>query len=57
MYGKHHSEESKQKNRLSNLNMKWINNGHINSRCKDSEIQQYINNGWKLGMLPRKKQI
>ena len=55
MYGRHHSEESKLKNRLSNQDKKWINNGLVNKTCKINEVESYLKDGWKLGMLPRKK--
>lgn len=57
MYGKHHTEESKRKNSLSNKGKRWINNGLINITCKPDKLDDYLNQGWILGMLPKKKHI
>ena len=58
------SEESKEKNRQAHLgennscygtHFKWMNNGVTNKRVKPDELQQYLGNGWILGMKKTKK--
>lgn len=34
-----------------NTGTKHINNGIISKKCKQEELPQYLNNGWKLGRL------
>lgn len=60
--GKKLSNETKQK--LSNINKygdkcaslrKWINNGEINKRVLQQELNEYLNNGWQLGTLKNYK--
>ena len=41
-------------NKISTLNTKWMNNGIIHKNVPNEQIQEYLNNGWKFGMLKRK---
>jgi hypothetical protein len=54
--GKSHnlSEEHKEKlkgKRPQTRNLVWINNGNENKRVKNNNTQNYLSDGWKLGML------
>ena len=53
--GKSHSEETirkmSEKRSKSNHNRKWINNGIENKFIKEENLQQYLDNGWILGMM------
>lgn len=55
--GHQHSEESKRKNRESHVGRKYINNGAINKTVFQYELQNYLENGWVLGMLKKKSHI
>lgn len=55
LYGKKHSDESIEKNRLSNsgknnsmYNTVWINDGKINKKIRKEEA---VPNGWKIGRI------
>ena len=47
--GKHHTEDTKQKNRLSALGKKCIHNEFETKYIKPEELDFYLNNGWKIG--------
>ena len=47
--GKHHTEETKQKNRLGALGKKCIHNEFEIKYIKSEELDFYLNNGWKIG--------
>lgn len=49
--GHKHSEESKQSNREKHLGRRFINNGVINKTVFPNELQNYLNNGWVLGLI------
>ena len=49
------SEESKIKIANSKLGKKWINNGNIQTYVTQNELESFINNGWKLGMIKSNK--
>ena len=52
---KEFSAESLNKIRQSKQGTKWINNGIEQKYVKIEELDNYLNTGWKLGMLPQKK--
>lgn len=52
--GIHHSEETKEKLRQQALGRKRINNGIVEKFVKEDELNDYLNNGFKLGCLKRK---
>lgn len=49
------SESFKEKQRNKVLGKKWVNNGHEQKYIHDTQINDYLNNGWVIGMLKRKK--
>ena len=66
MYGKKHSEETKEKMKKAHIGEKksieckrkhqilskdrvWISNEKINKFVKNYELDEYLNNGWKIG--------
>ena len=54
MYGKKGSEKQKQAVSQRVTGTRWINNGDIQTFVKVDELDKYINDGWVLGMLPKK---
>lgn len=64
MSGKHHTEESKAKISKNHADVsgeknpsygkKVVNNGTSCKRILPEELDKYLNNGWKLGMIPWK---
>lgn len=50
-YGHHHTEEYKQKKRELYTGMKFINNGIQNKMVRPEVLQDYLDNGWKLGRM------
>lgn len=50
-YGHHHTEEYKQKKRELYTGMKFINNGSQNKMVRPEVLQDYLDNGWKLGRM------
>lgn len=55
-YGKTHSEENKKKMSDASKNRTWINNGQVNKRVKNYELENYLIEGWIKGRLSYKKQ-
>lgn len=53
--GRTHSEESKEKIRKANTGSKLVNNGKIQHWIKPDELEEYLNNGYCLGGLPRNR--
>ena len=53
--GKPCSEETKEKIRQQILGRKRINNGIVEKYVKEDELNDYLNNGFKLGCLKRKE--
>lgn len=49
MYGRHHTEESKQKNRNSHLNRVWVTNGKVDYLIKNEFLYVYLSNGFYCG--------
>lgn len=49
MFGKTHTDESKEKNRQSQLGRVWVNNGKIAKHVKHSELDYYLSNGFITG--------
>lgn len=47
--GKHHSLETKIKNKEASLNRVWIHNNEESKNPKKEELEYYLNNGWELG--------
>lgn len=54
MYGKHQPEAAKKKIGDIHRGRKYINNGTINKMVKPNELQQYLDNGWKFGIIKNK---
>ena len=52
---KEFSEEILNKIKQSKQGTKWINNGIEQKYVKPEFLDDYLNKGWKLGMLPQKK--
>ena len=65
MYGKNPEDfmtpeaiiEKRKKDSEAIKGMKFINNGVINKRAKGDDLDKYIQDGWKLGRLPWKKNL
>lgn len=57
-FGKHLTEETKRKlsevRKGKNINRRWINNTQTNKYVLKTEIEKYLQQGWKLGMKNRK---
>ena len=49
MWGKTHSEESKEKIRASAENLAWVNNGASDLKIQKSEVEKYLREGWVRG--------
>jgi len=47
--GKHHSDETKLKNKLGSLGRKYIHNDNESKFVKPEELQYYLDNGWQIG--------
>ena len=54
-YGKTHSKEDKIKMSEASKDRTWINNGDINKKVKNYELDSYLDNGWVKGRLPFKR--
>ena len=57
MFGKHRSAETRKKDSEAKKDTKWINNGQINKRVKQDDLDKYISDGWKLGCLKCKRNL
>ena len=49
MFGKHHTEEEKQRKREFVSNLIWINNSKIRKRVPSEQLSEYLNQNWILG--------
>jgi hypothetical protein len=49
MYGKHHSNEAKQKMSKAKKDIIWINKCGCSKMVKKTDLENYINDGWSLG--------
>lgn len=47
------SNETKEKLRANQLGRKCINDGKINKYVFETDLENYLNGGWKLGQLPK----
>lgn len=47
------SDITREKLRSNQLGRKYINNGEINKCIPEVELDNYLNNGWKLGQVPK----
>lgn len=47
--GKHHTEETKLKNRLQSTGRIWIHNETESKFPRKEDLDYYLNNGWKIG--------
>lgn len=54
-FGHHHTKENIEVFRKHSLNRKFINNGQITKFVKESELDIFLNKGWKLGRIKKKK--
>ena len=55
MYNKHHTNKTKQLLRETQIDTIIINNGTRETHVKPEILNNYINNGWKIGRLPFKE--
>lgn len=55
--GKHHTEESKRKNRENHVGRVHINNGTDFKMVWPEEIQKYCEQGWVLGRIYKRKKL
>ena len=53
MTGIHHTNDTKKKLSDNIKGRRWINNGLVSKRVKDSELDLYLQGGWNLGRLRR----
>lgn len=56
MFGKHPDHKG-EKNPKFGKYFKWINNGTITKHVNQDELDKYIQDGWKLGRLPWKRNL
>lgn len=47
--GRHHTDETKMKNRLAALGRKYIHNENESKLVHPEELEYYLDNGWKIG--------
>lgn len=55
--GKHHTNETKLKNKLQSTGRVWIHNETESKFPKKEDLDYYLNNGWKLGKHKKSCQV
>lgn len=50
---KHHTNETKQKNKIGSIGRKFIHNEYLTKFVKEDELEQYLKNGWVPGRHPK----
>ena len=55
--GKHHTNETKLKNKLASSGRIWIHNENESKFPKKEELDFYLSNGWKIGKHPKSCQF
>lgn len=55
MYGKHHSEETKNLISSTRKGYRWVNNGSDEVYAKGEDLQKYLDLGYTYGRLYKKK--
>ena len=55
--GREMNEEWRKKTGLASKDTKFINNGMKNKKVKSNLLAEYLNKGWKLGLIKKEKEI
>ena len=55
MYGKHHTEETRRKQSEITRDRIWIHKGDIGTSVKPENLNDFLNNGWEIGMTEKAK--